>query len=539
MSNFPIPYPYQNELLDGIEKGWAAGFRKQLVVSPTGSGKTKAFSWQTKNEVDAGRRVLILVDQKELIDQTIRQLRETAGIIGEVERAEFYASKMCQVVVATIQTMAGRKESWPAGHFDLVIADEADKSISPQWLSVLKYFDPVARVTGYTATPNRTDKRNLGEYYENIAFEISLIELVKQKYLSPICIQMAPLRINLGAVSRDSKGDYDVNDLDHAITPYLQSAVEAIKTFAPDRKTLVFLPLIKTSQTFVELCRQAGLMAEHIDGGSEDRTDKLSRFKRNEFTILANSSLLLRGYDDPDINCVFILRPTTSSTLYQQCVGRGIRLALGKENLLLIDCLWQMSKHMVMRPASLIAETDEEAEEITNLAEESAEGNPNGELDLLSLQDSARHAREEALAKKLEKLRDKKALYISVEQFASDHKAIKIAEFEPTMPWHSDPASPAQLKYLEKAGIDVSTIKNKGQASMALDVVFKESGSEPASSKQRWAMNQANWRSKDNLRSAWQATKEDARQFFASRNGAKPKAVKNEPATKPQPAFWE
>ena len=529
--SFPVPYPYQSTLLGNVRKGWADGFRKQLVVAPTGAGKTKCFSWQAQEEVNAGRRVLILVDQKELITQTVNQLKETTGIDGQVERAEFHASKMCPVVIATIQTMDSRMTTWPADHFDLVIADEGDKSISDQWQRVLKYFDPTARVCAYTATPNRTDKRSLGEYYENIAFEISLLELVNQKYLSPICIQMAPLKIDLTKVHMDG-GDYDVNELDHAITPYLSSAIEVIKQFALNRKTLVFLPLIRTSEAFVKLCREAGLAAEHIDGKSEDRVEKLARFKRNEFNILANSLLLTRGYDDPEINCVFFLRPTKSATLFRQGIGRGTRKAHGKDNLLLIDCLWQTSKHMVMRPANLIAETQEEADEMTRLSEEKM-GNPEGE-DLVGLQVSARHEREEALRKKLEAMADRKAKFISPEQFALEHHHMEIAEFEPVMKWEFEPVSAKQSPWIEKAGVNPDLVRGKGHASKILDVYFKELGAQPASNGQRYRMRQSGWRSSDGKRGPNEATRDDAKKFFSELNKPQPQGY-----FKPAPSHFD
>lgn len=507
--------PCQVDALNAVRKGWGE-FRKQLVVAPTGFGKAALFSWMAQEEFQAGRRTMILVDRNELVTQAVEKVKIFTGIHAQVEKAEFKASKHAEVVVGTVQTLASRKETWPADHFDLVVADEADLSISDSWQSVLKYFDPAARVCGFTATPKRTDLRDLGEYYENIAYQISLFDVIKLGFLSPICVQQAPLRIDLTGVHLKN-GDFDTNELDHAITPYLSSAVQAIKQFASDRKTLVFLPLIRTSERFIDLCREAGMPAEHIDGKSEDRTEKLQRFKRNEFSILANSSLLLRGYDDPGIDCVVVLRPTKSSTLYKQCIGRGTRIAEGKDNLLIIDFLWQTEKHMVCRPASLIATSDEEAEQMTEMQEKQAE-NGGEELDLISLQSDAAHEREEALRKKLAALADRKARFISAEEFAVQHNRIDIAEFTPVMKWQFDSCTEKQAEWLSKAGVDPSTVKGKGHASQILDVYFKELGAQPASHKQRWVMSQSGWRSKDGARGPFEATRDDAKEFFAARN---------------------
>jgi len=508
------PRPYQTEILDSVKRGWK-DFRKQLVIAPTGSGKALLFCWMCQAEVDAGRRALILVDQNELAWQALDKLKRSTGIDGQLEKAEFSASKFAPVVVSTIQSMARRLSSWPHDHFDLVLADEADKSISDSWQSVLKHFDGTARVCGFTATPNRTDKRTLGEYYDNIACEISLFDLIKQGFLAPVCVRMAPIKIDLQAV-HITDGDYNVNELDHAITPYLSSAVQAIKEFASDRKTLVFLPLIKTSETFVALARSAGLAAEHIDGTSEDRAEKLKRFDNDQFSLLANSSLLTRGYDQPDIDCIVMLRPTKSSTLFQQCIGRGTRIAEGKENLLIIDFLYQTSKHVVCRPASLIAESEEEAEQMEQLAE----AGRGEEMDLLELQSSAKSEREQKLADKLKDLANRKAKYITAEQFALQHHRLEIAEWQPTMHWHSDPLTPKQTEWIEKAGVDPSSVNGKGQASQILDVYFRQKEREPASHKQRWVMSQHGWRSPDGLRGPFDATRKEATEFFAKLNKA-------------------
>jgi len=503
--------PYQIDLLNAVRKGWDE-FRKQLVVAPTGSGKTQCFSWMCEEEVNAGRRALILVDQDELVWQTLEKLKQSTGIIGQVEKAEFRASKQAEVVVATVQSMARRLESWPSDTFDLIIADEGDRSLSAQWQSVLKHFDSTARVCSLTATPNRLDKRNLGEYYENIAYEISLLELIKQGYLSKICIQMVPLRIDLSGVHL-SQGDFDTTELDHAITPYLSSAVDALIKYAPTRKTLVFLPLIKTSEKFVALCRERGLSAEHIDGTSEDRADKLARFKRNEFSILANSSLLLRGYDDPKIDCIFFLRPTKSSTLFRQAIGRGTRIADGKENLLLIDCLYQSGKNLICRPATLIAKSDEEAEEITRLSEAQAGSE---QCDLLDLATQSVHTREEALRKKLEAMAKRKSVFISADEFALRVHQPDLADFQPSMKWHESPMTDKQKEWVEKAGIDVDTVKSKGHASALLNVYFESRKSQPASPRVKNLLRWKRWRSPDGLRGPDMATQEDARLFFKS-----------------------
>jgi superfamily II DNA or RNA helicase len=505
--------PYQITFVDAVESGWK-NFKKQLGVAPTGSGKTIIFSWLAKRRFDStGQKTLILAHREELIDQAISKLHAATGIYADKEKAEFNARHSAPVVVASVQTMIRRLDKWPADHFGLVIADEAHHVLSNTWRGVLDHFD--ADVLGVTATPDRGDKKDLGTFFENIAYEISLKELIRDKFLCPIAIHSIPIKIDLNGV-KSIAGDLDSGELGHVLEPYLEHIAQQIKLHAGTRKTLCFLPLIATSQKFVAHCRAVGITAEHIDGESPDRKEKLEAFARGDFQLLSNAMLLLEGYDCPAISCIAFLRPTRIRSLFSQGVGRGTRIFDGKPNLLLLDPLWLHSQHDIAKPASLITESQEEADAITELAEAGG-----GEQDLMELASDAQAAREEALRKKLEALKNRKAKYISAEQFAVEHHQLSIAEFEPTMRWHSDAVTAPQAKYIEAAGIDVETVKGKGQASLLLDTIFRERGAQPATHKQKWVMNEAGWRSADNKRGPWQATQDDARKFFSARNKKK------------------
>lgn len=505
--------PYQTTFVESVEAGWKQ-FKRQLGVAPTGSGKTIVFSHLAHRRFSTtGEKTLILAHREELISQAIEKLHKATGIIAQKEKAEFNATLTAPVVVASVQTMIRRLDKWPSDHFGLVIADEAHHVLANSWRAVLDHFN--ADVLGVTATPDRGDKKNLGQYFENIACEISLLDLIRDKFLCPISIKSLPLKIDLSSV-HSVAGDLDSGELGHVLEPYLDQIARLIKDNVGSRKTLCFLPLIATSLKFVQACRDVGLSAEHIDGDSPDRKEKLVQFAQGKFQVLSNAMLLLEGYDQPDIACVVMLRPTRIRSLFAQAIGRGTRIAYGKENLLLLDFLWLHQNHNIVHPASLIAQDEEEAGAMTKVTEQQY-----GEQDLLELQSAAQSQREEALRKKLEALKDRKARFITCEEFAVKHHTLAIAEFEPTMRWHSDPVTEAQAKYIEQAGVDPQSVSGKGQASALLDQIFKERGAQPASHKQRWVMNQSGWMSADGRRTAWQATQQDAREFFAARNKKK------------------
>lgn len=529
--------PHQIASTSAVLAGWE-NFTKQLVIKPTGTGKTNEFCFLAVEAMKQGKRTLILADQDELVSQPIKRLLEAFGVTAGREQAEHRASLTDMIVVGSVQTLMREKrlERWPQDHFDLVIADEADKSLAASWQKVLKHFDGNANVCGFTATPNRSDKKNLGEYYESIAFEAALFDFIGDgkwahdengnqfNWLSPISVKMLPIAIDLNAV-RSTSGDFDVNELHDAITPHLREAAQAIKTHASFRRTLVFVPLIATSQKFVAICNELGLRAEHIDGTSEDRDEKLARFADGEFDILVNSALLLRGVDIPAIDCVVMLRPTKSISLYQQAIGRGTRIAEFKSDLLLLDFLYDAQKKLVCRPAHLIAKSQEEAEAITEISKGGVMPSDAGEqltaFDLLGMQSIAQAQRERALRKKLEEHKDKKSKHISAEEFALKHQALAVAEYEPTMAWERAEVTKPQLSALKRFGIDPTTVLGKGHASQLIGLAHHHAPLLMASDGQRSMMAKMRWRSSDGMRGPEQATRHDAVKFFQELNKRK------------------
>lgn len=454
--------PYQQRCVAAVVDGWTQ-FRKQLVVAPTGAGKTILFSHMAHAELP--RRTLILAHREELIDQAIQKLNKATGIFAQKEKAESSASHHSEVVVASVQTMARRLGKWPQNHFSLVVIDEAHHATSDSYKNVLRHFDAHARVLGVTATPDRADRKNLGAYFENVAFEIPLFTLIHEGFLAPIKVKALPLKIDLTQVKKVG-GDYSEGDLDQAIHPYLKAAAEAIAEHAAFRKTLVFVPLIETSKDFVRACQEIGLSAAHIDGNTSDRRDILDRFSAGEFDVLSNAMLLTEGYDEPAIDCVVVLRPTRSRALYSQMIGRGTRIAPGKQDLLLLDPLWLHEKHDLIRPAHLIAGSREEAASITAIARATQ-----GELDLEELQAAASRQREETLRKAIEAKAKRQARNVDPIEFCLSIHNLPIAEYEPTMRWEKQPATEKQIAVLRNMGIDTHEL-TRGHATRLLDIVF-------------------------------------------------------------------
>ena len=468
--------PYQNEAVSAIEEEWQEGRKKTLLVLPTGCGKTIVFCKIAENRVKMGDRVLILAHRDELLNQAADKLQKSTGLMTAKEKAEESClGSWFRVVVGSVQSMMreNRLNKFPEDYFSTIIIDEAHHCLTDSYQRVLEHFDG-AQVLGVTATPDRSDMRNLGQYFDSLAYEYTLPRAIKEGYLCRIQAMTVPLNIDISGVKTQS-GDYALADVGTALDPYLEQIADEMKKHCADRKTVVFLPLIKTSQKFCHLLQARGFLAAEVNGESENRAEILSAFDRGEYDVLCNSMLLTEGWDCPSVNCIVVLRPTKVRSLYCQMVGRGTRLSpeTGKENLLLLDFLWHTSRHELCRPAHLICETPEVADRMT----ENLNDAPGEPMDLEAAEKQASQdvliQREEALAKTLQEMRQRKRALVDPLQFEMSIAAEDLSGYVPAFGWQMAPPSDKQKALLEKRGIFPDEIDNAGKAQLLIDRLYK------------------------------------------------------------------
>ena len=264
--------PYQQEARAAVEGQWAEGVRRTLLVLPTGCGKTIVFAKITEDCVKAGQRVLILAHRGELLDQAADKIKKSTGLTCAVEKAEQTSlDSWYRVTVGSVQTLMREKRlnRFDPGHFGTIIIDEAHHCISDSYQRVLQYFED-SNVLGVTATPDRGDMRNLGSYFESLAYEYTLPKAIREGYLSPIKALTVPLKLDLAGVGI-SAGDFKAGDLGDALEPYLYQIAEEMSKYCQDHKTVVFLPLVKTSQKFRDILCEKGFRAAEVNGESQDR----------------------------------------------------------------------------------------------------------------------------------------------------------------------------------------------------------------------------------------------------------------------------
>lgn len=465
---------YQQESINSIQEEWNNGRKRTLLVLPTGCGKTVVFTKLAEEMVKQGKRVLILAHRTELLEQASDKLFKITGLKTALEKADSTAiGSWCRVSVGSVQTLQRDKRlnQFPKDYWDVIIVDEAHHILSDGYMKVMKYFD-VANVLGVTATPDRSDMRNLGSYFDSLAYEYSLVQAIKEGYLSKIKALTIPLSLDLSNVSM-SAGDFKASDVGTALDPYLEQIADEMVKQCADRKTVVFLPLVKTSQKFRDILNAKGFRAAEVNGESKDRAEILEDFEKDRYNVLCNSMLLTEGWDCPSVDCVVVLRPTKVRALYSQMVGRGTRLHPGKEELLLLDFLWHTERHELCRPAHLICETPEVAQKmVENMEEQTGVTLDLEDMEVKAAEDVVAQ-REEALAKQLEEMRKRKRKLVDPLQFEMSIHAEDLSNYVPNFGWEMAPASDKQIKALEKYGILPDEIANAGKAALYLDRLHK------------------------------------------------------------------
>lgn len=465
--------PYQQAALTAVLDEWDRGVDKTLLVLPTGTGKTIVFSAVAEEAVKHGGRVLILAHRGELLDQAADKLRKATGLVSALEKAESSClGSWYRVAVGSVQSLQrqSRLDRFSPDYFSTIIIDEAHHCLSDSYQRVLSHFKS-AHVLGVTATPDRGDMRNLGQYFETLAYEYTLPQAIRDGYLTPIKALTVPLRLDLSSVGVQN-GDFKAGDLGTALDPYLDAIADEMLKYCTNRKTVIFLPLVKTSQKFRDILNAKGFRAAEVNGESTDRAEILQGFDAGRYNVLCNSMLLTEGWDCPSVDCVIVLRPTKVRSLYSQMVGRGTRLFPGKDHLLLLDFLWHTERHELCHPAALVAESPDVAKKMTENIEEAGSA-----VDIMEAEEQAESdvvaQREEALAKQLEEMKRRKRKLVDPLQFEMSIHAEDLTGYVPSFGWEMGPATDKQRSALEKLGIFPDQIDNAGKATMLLDRLDK------------------------------------------------------------------
>jgi superfamily II DNA or RNA helicase len=332
-----------------------AGITRSLAVVATGGGKTIIFSALADRLLRPGRRALILAHREELLTQAREKIALAAPSLHvEIEqadsRAQRYASffddaERRSVVIGSVQTLrAKRLADWDPSTFDLVVIDEAHHATAQSYLDIIEHFgcmdDRKTRLVGVTATPQRTDGVGLGNVFQEIAVNYDIRSLVKMGHLVPIKARRVYSDIDLRGISVRA-GEFAQNELEEVVNTAERNEqiVAAWEEHAPGLRTIVFAAGVAHARSLAHAFRTREQVTEMITGDMDAdlRARALASYQRGDTLILTNYAVLTEGFDAPETGCIVLARPTKSSLVMTQMVGRGTRLAPGKDSVLVID----------------------------------------------------------------------------------------------------------------------------------------------------------------------------------------------------------
>lgn len=361
---------YQVECLETLLARYRAGGRRELVCLPTGTGKTVIFA-AFPGFFRMRKRMIVLAHREELLDQAREKiLRANPKLTVEIEQAGRRASTGCDVVVASVPTL-GRKGSKRLAALDpeefyLIVVDEAHHSTAATYKRILEHFGVFDKGTrkllvGFTATPKRGDGEGLDQVFEGIAFSRTLPEMILAGYLSPVVGWRVETDVDLSGV-RTRMGDFATGQLSDAVNVKERNelVVEVYRERLDGRRTLVFCVDVAHAKSLAKTFRKARIAAACVTGETphDKRRKTLADFGAGRTRVLTNCMVLTEGYDEPSISGIILARPTKSTLLYTQMIGRGTRIHPGKENVTVVDIVDVTRDHSLIGLPTLFGLTD-------------------------------------------------------------------------------------------------------------------------------------------------------------------------------------
>lgn len=498
---------YQENAVQNIEHDFNY-FDKLLLIMATGTGKTTVFSELIKKWINLKQYpVLVIAHRGNLLDQAGERIYQFTKKVPSLEKAENVASLGSEVVLATVQTLKGsRLKRYPRNHFKRIIIDEAHRTSASSYIDILEYFQEY-KLLGVTATPDRSDKKNLGSQYEHITYQYSLLEGIRDEYLANIKGNIVKdFGIDLSGIRSINKNDFSQKELEEILVRYTEPIADALANEKiKDLRTIVFSTTVLSSKLISDRLNEIGIKSNYLSGSDDDlkRRRILSQFSSGEISHLVNCSLFTEGFDEPKINHVVIAVPTRSRVKYSQMVGRGTRLSdnnfkdgNGKQFIYLTEFTYTNTKHSLVTAYELFtgAEYDEhtQAEAIKNNSDKS-------EIDYLDELEEAKAERFD-FNRIVSRLRiyglkeyDPFAICDAIGVDISEESVFKKIDFS-----HLEGrATDKQLAILDRDGISYPEYCSKAQAAKLISDAFNGS---PATDKQKYILRKNNIHVPDNLR---------------------------------------
>jgi len=334
---------YQIEAINAVTVSFLEGIRRQLIILPTGSGKTIIMAALA---MQLNKKTLLIAHREELISQAVDKFRLVwPGVsigVCMADRDEIHH----QIVVGSVQSCCRPKrlERLKEQGFELMMIDEAHHSSADSYQNVINDLgfgsESKKLLIGVTATPQRADSQGLGSTFDKITFSRSIGTMIKAGYLSPVVGRKILTNLTFQRIAT-SGGDFAISDLAEAMnTPERNKfIVEKFKNYAIRRKAIAFCCDVQHCKDLSDVFNSHGIKSGAVwgDMATEDRQRTLEELKQGKIQVATSCGILTEGYDEPSLNAIIMARPTKSSGLFTQCIGRGLRLWPGKSDCLVLD----------------------------------------------------------------------------------------------------------------------------------------------------------------------------------------------------------
>ena len=335
---------HQKQALRSLEEMRAKHETIALLYHATGTGKTVTAVTDAKK---CGGRTLFLAHTVELVEQAAKTFKELWKTVNVGRYVDSIKQPNAYVLCGSIQSVALNLDRFKPDDFDYLIIDEAHHASADTYQKVLAYFKPKFTL-GLTATPERADDKNILDIFKNTAHKLDIQTAVEIGELVPVrCIRIHT-NIDLTKV-RFNSVQYNIRDLESKIfVPERNTLIaDTFMEYCSEKRTVIFCASVKHAEQIAQLIRERGANALAVSGSmkASDRKEYLAKFQKGEIKALCACDLLNEGWDCPETEVLFMARPTMSKVLYTQQLGRGMRLADGKESLIVFDFVDNASQY--------------------------------------------------------------------------------------------------------------------------------------------------------------------------------------------------
>jgi superfamily II DNA or RNA helicase len=340
---------YQKDIIEHTHSVIRKGESSILIQAPTGSGKSVILCQILKPFFDSGKRIIIFAHKIELIEQMQRHCEQHFGYKPTIlaNSSNYLYDPSAQVVIASIQAWSYRyKKMRDLPTADIVAVDEAHHICSNSYVKMFVYYEKSIRL-GITATPLRLDNKGLRylrpdiKGFEYLVKGAPVNELIEKGYLAPFKLFAANKLIEPIDDVKITLGDYNIKALAEYVGVNVTPAdvYETWCQFAFNKKTVLYPVSVELSKKYIEEFNARGIPSSHIDAKTPrmERRDILDKFANGDILVLGQHSIVIEGIDVPDIEAVQFIRPTFSTTVWFQSIGRALRPAPNKEFAIIID----------------------------------------------------------------------------------------------------------------------------------------------------------------------------------------------------------